>query len=88
LWVEAEAVDPGGDFCIPGARRAGEGAPAALAAILDERGLIELCMLVGHYEMVAMRLNALCVQPDVLPDRPPLSARAIQSLVSRRGASP
>ena len=26
--------------------------------------LIELCMLVGHYEMLAMPLNALAVQPD------------------------
>jgi alkylhydroperoxidase family enzyme len=26
--------------------------------------LIELCMLVGHYEMLAMTLNALRVQPD------------------------
>jgi AhpD family alkylhydroperoxidase len=31
---------------------------------LDEVLLIELCMLVGHYEMLAMTLNTLRVQPD------------------------
>lgn len=37
---------------------------AALARELDERLLIELCMLVGHYEMLAMTLNSLRVEPD------------------------
>ncbi|MDQ1680339.1 MAG: hypothetical protein QOI42_1198 [Frankiaceae bacterium] len=31
---------------------------------LGEQELIELPMLVGHYEMLAMTLNALAVQPD------------------------
>ena len=31
---------------------------------LDETELIELPMLVGHYEMLAMTLNALRVEPD------------------------
>jgi AhpD family alkylhydroperoxidase len=31
---------------------------------LDQTELIELPMLVGHYEMLAMTLNALAVQPD------------------------
>jgi AhpD family alkylhydroperoxidase len=31
---------------------------------LDEVRLIELCMLVGHYEMLAMTLNTLRVEPD------------------------
>lgn len=35
-----------------------------LAAMLDEGQLIELCMLIGHYEMLAMTLNSLRVQPD------------------------
>jgi len=35
-----------------------------LGAELDERQLIELCMLVGHYEMVAMTLNSLGVEPE------------------------
>lgn len=35
-----------------------------LAAELDERQLIELPMLVGHYEMLAMTINSLGIQPD------------------------
>jgi AhpD family alkylhydroperoxidase len=35
-----------------------------LAAELDDRLLIELCMLIGQYEMLAMTLNTLRVQPD------------------------
>ena len=35
-----------------------------LGAHLDEVRLIELCMLIGHYEMLAMTLNTLRVQPD------------------------
>lgn len=37
---------------------------AVLSAELDEVRLIELCMLVGHYEMLAMTLNTLQVEPD------------------------
>lgn len=36
----------------------------ALRPVLSDIELIELCMLVGHYEMLAMTLNALRVQPD------------------------
>ena len=39
-----------------------------LAGHLDEVRLIELCMLIGHYEMLAMTLNTLRVQPE-LPAR-------------------
>jgi AhpD family alkylhydroperoxidase len=35
-----------------------------LSQILDEVRLIELCMLIGHYEMLAMTLNTLRVEPD------------------------
>ena len=35
---------------------------AALADHFDEPGLIELVMLIGHYEMIAYTLNALGVQ--------------------------
>lgn len=34
---------------------------------LTDAELIELCMLVGHYEMLAMTLNALAVQRDQEP---------------------
>jgi alkylhydroperoxidase family enzyme len=37
---------------------------AQLRAMLGDVELIELCMLVGHYEMLAMTLNSLRVQPD------------------------
>jgi hypothetical protein len=30
--------------------------------------LIELCMLIGHYEMLAMTLNSLRVEPDFGPE--------------------
>ncbi|HXY44103.1 MAG TPA: carboxymuconolactone decarboxylase family protein [Acidimicrobiales bacterium] len=35
-----------------------------LTCVLDELQVIELCMLVGHYEMVAMTLNSLGVQSE------------------------
>ncbi len=44
--------------------RIGDELWAGLAAELDEQRLIELCMLVGHYEMLAMTLESLRVQPD------------------------
>jgi alkylhydroperoxidase family enzyme len=37
---------------------------AALSEFLPESQLIELCLLIGHYEMLAMTLNALRVQPE------------------------
>jgi alkylhydroperoxidase family enzyme len=36
----------------------------ALAGELTGRQLIELCFLVGHYEMLAMTLNTLGVEPE------------------------
>jgi hypothetical protein len=35
-----------------------------LTAELDDGLLIELCLLIGHYEMLAMTLNTLRVQLD------------------------
>ncbi len=37
---------------------------ALLAAELRDTELIEVCFLVGHYEMLAMTLNSLGVQPE------------------------
>jgi AhpD family alkylhydroperoxidase len=37
---------------------------ARLRAQLDEREIIELCLLVGHYEMLATTIAALRIQPD------------------------
>ena len=45
-------------------RKIGRELWARLAAELDEVLLIELCMLIGHYEMLAMTLNTLEVQPE------------------------
>jgi len=42
----------------------GEETWSVLAAELDDRLLIELCLLIGHYEMLAMTLNSLRVQLD------------------------
>jgi alkylhydroperoxidase family enzyme len=36
----------------------------ALSDELSERQVIELCLLVGHYEMLAMTLNSLGVEPE------------------------
>jgi AhpD family alkylhydroperoxidase len=38
---------------------------AELSRHLDEVLLIELCMLIGHYEMLAMTLNTLEVEPEL-----------------------
>ena len=56
-----------------------------LRRLMSDAELIELCMLVGHYEMLAMTLNALRVEPDVLPaGPPPRIMRALRSIVERR----
>jgi len=43
----------------------------ALRATYDDAQLIELCMLVGHYQMLAMTINALRIEPDPPPRRRP-----------------
>ena len=65
---------------------------AALAREYDERELIELCLLIGHYEMLAMTLRSLEVQPDRVPSGhaatgsgSPLT-RLVQQAAARRGA--
>jgi alkylhydroperoxidase family enzyme len=60
-----------------------------LRPLYTDAELIELCMLVGHYEMLAMTLNALRVEPDPLPPGPPprlmrLAQRAAARRRSRR----
>jgi len=57
---------------------------SALRLGLSDAELIELCMLVGHYEMLAMTLNSLGVQPDLpAPGRLPVAARLLQFLAGR-----
>jgi alkylhydroperoxidase family enzyme len=56
-----------------------------LRPLLSDVELIELCMLVGHYEMLAMTLNALAVQPDSFDDgSPPRALRLLQRAAQRR----
>ncbi|MFL5779884.1 MAG: carboxymuconolactone decarboxylase family protein [Thermoleophilaceae bacterium] len=45
-------------------RELGDETWQGLAGLLNPRELIELCLLVGHYEMLAMTINSLRVQPD------------------------
>jgi 4-carboxymuconolactone decarboxylase len=44
----------------------------ALASRFDERQLIEVCMVVGQYHLVAFTLNSLGVEPE--PGLPPMPA--------------
>ena len=52
--------------------RIGDATWAALAGRLDEQQLIEVCMTVGQYHLVAFTLNSLGVEPesDDLPELP------------------
>jgi alkylhydroperoxidase family enzyme len=50
----------------------------------DERLLIELPLLIGHYEMLAMTLNTLRVEPDARPlGRQPALVRAVTRALRR-----
>lgn len=56
-----------------------------LRPLLSDAELIELCMLVGHYEMLAMTLNSLAVVPDEMPHgQPPRLARLAGALRARQ----
>ncbi len=66
-------------------RRIGEDTWNGLRPLLKDHELIELCMLVGHYEMLAMTLNSLQVALDELPDSPPPQfMRRLQRIVRGR----
>jgi alkylhydroperoxidase family enzyme len=66
-------------------RTLSEGLWGELRPLLNDQELIELCLLVGHYEMLAMTLNALAVEPDPLPAGPPSGiARVVQRIAARR----
>lgn len=55
---------------------------AELRAPFSDPELIELLMLIGHYEMLAMTLSSL----RVLPDPPPSAPRAVQRVLGRLAA--
>lgn len=69
-------------------RRISEELWSELSRLLSEPKLIELCMLVGHYEMLAMTINSLEIAPDELPSGPPPRAirmlRTFSPRISRR----
>ena len=55
-----------------------------LRPLLSDEELIELCLLVGHYEMLAMTLNSLQVEPDEVPlGRATPAMRLVRSVVGR-----
>lgn len=56
---------------------------AAVSAELGEVESIELLMLVGHYEGLAMTLNALRVQPDAPTGEPPALLRRLGARARR-----
>jgi AhpD family alkylhydroperoxidase len=66
-------------------RRLSDATWDGLRPLLSDRELIELCLLVGHYEMLAMTLNSLQVEPDEVPlGRAAPATRLVRSVVNRR----
>jgi alkylhydroperoxidase family enzyme len=61
LLAATDELDRDGDLS--------DAAWSGLREHLDERACIELCMLAGHYEMLATVIAALRVQPDVAAGR-------------------
>jgi alkylhydroperoxidase family enzyme len=67
-WPERQAALLGAADELHADGRIGDELWSRLRRHLDEPDLIELCMLIGHYEMLAMTLNSLQVQPDEIDD--------------------
>jgi alkylhydroperoxidase family enzyme len=84
-WTELERLLLRACDELHRARAISEELWTGLRPLLSDAQLIELCMLVGHYEMLAMTLSSLRVQPDPLPDSaPPSIARRLQALATGR----
>ena len=69
--------------------RIGDALWARLSAQWSDTELIELCLLTGHYIMLAMTINSLGIQLDPAPDpqaRRSPATRLIQTIAARRGA--
>jgi AhpD family alkylhydroperoxidase len=69
--------------------RIGDPLWAQLVAHWSDTELIELCLLTGHYIMLAMTINSLGIQLDPVPDpqaRRSPAARLVQAIAARRGA--
>lgn len=67
-WSERQAMLLEATDELHAARTIGDRLWARLSGVLSDAELIELCMLVGHYEMLAMTLKSLAVEPDPIPD--------------------
>ena len=82
-WSERRALLLSATDELHESGRIGEELWSGLCQALDERQLIELCMLVGHYEMLAMTLNSLGVEPDPIANNRP--SPALRLFGARRG---
>jgi AhpD family alkylhydroperoxidase len=63
-WTSRQALLLRAADELHSARRISDQLWDALARVYDDRELIELCLLVGHYEMLAMTLHSLAVVPE------------------------
>jgi alkylhydroperoxidase family enzyme len=59
-----------------------------LRAELSDVELIELCMLIGHYEMLAMTINGLRIQPDPIHSRSASRLTRMLQTLAGRGRRP
>jgi AhpD family alkylhydroperoxidase len=69
-WSERQALMLAAVDELLGDNRIGDELWARLVPHFDEIELIELCVLTGHYAMLAMTLNSLAVVPDPISDPP------------------
>jgi len=69
-WSERQALILAAVDELLGDNRIGDELWARLVPRFDEVELIELCILTGHYAMLAMALNSLAVVPDPIVDPP------------------
>lgn len=80
LWSQRQAALLRATDELHADRRISDDLWAELRAVLSETELIELPMLVGHYEMVAMTVNALGIVPDPEPGPPSPLSRALHAV--------
>lgn len=70
-WAEEDAILLRAADELHADSRISDDTWAALAARYDEQQLIEICMVVGQYHLVAFTLNSLGVEPEPgLPEMP------------------
>jgi AhpD family alkylhydroperoxidase len=63
-WSKREAAILAATDSIVTRHELSDAAWEALRSHLDDRELIELCMLVGHYDMLATTIGVLGIEPD------------------------